>query len=153
MLRISKLADYGTVVMVYLAKHANEICNARDIATHTHLALPTVSKLLKRLTAAGLLTSIRGVTGGYRLKRSASLISVSEIIHALEDNRGLTECSSEHNQCSLQHVCHIQSNWRAISTAIESALESVSLEALAKPYLTAVDMGRLKTLATGVYSG
>ena len=70
MLRISKLADYGTVVMVYLAKHAQELCNARDIALHTHLAVPTVSKILKRLTGAGLLTSVRGVAGGYRLQRS-----------------------------------------------------------------------------------
>jgi len=48
MLRISKLADYGSVVMVYLAKHAQDLCNARDIALHTHLAVPTVSKILKR---------------------------------------------------------------------------------------------------------
>ena len=66
MLRISKLADYGTVIMVYLAKHPQQLCNARDIALHTHLTVPTVSKLLKRLTAAGLVRSVGGVAGGYR---------------------------------------------------------------------------------------
>jgi len=136
MLRISKLADYGTVVMVYLAKHTAQLCNARDIALHTHLAIPTVSKLLKRLTAAGLLTSVRGVHGGYRLHREASNISVAEIIYALDDTRGLTECSHQPNECSLQRVCHVQGNWRLISQAIDSALCSVSLDALAKPFLT-----------------
>lgn len=62
MLRISKLADYGTVVMVYLAKHPQDLCNARDIAVHTHLSVPTVSKILKRLAGAGLLASVRGVS-------------------------------------------------------------------------------------------
>lgn len=136
MLRISKLADYGTVVMVYLAKNTMQLCNARDIALHTHLALPTVSKLLKRLTSAGMLLSVRGVHGGYRLQREATDISVADIIYALDDARGLTECSHQPNECALKGVCHVQGNWRLISQAIDSALNSVSLDALAKPSLT-----------------
>ncbi|MGL5742601.1 MAG: SUF system Fe-S cluster assembly regulator [Legionella sp.] len=153
MLRISKLADYGTVVMVYLAKHAQELCNARDIAFHTHLTVPTVSKILKRLTSAGLLTSVRGVAGGYRLLRPATEISVSQIIFALEEHRGFTECSLQPNDCSLQGVCAIQGNWRLISQAIETALDSVSLATLAKPTLQAHDVTRVRQLASGVNRG
>jgi FeS assembly SUF system regulator len=133
MLRISKLADYGTVVMVYFARHADRLVNARDLALATHVALPTVSKLLKRLTAAGLLASVRGVKGGYRLNRAAADISVAQIVYALDEARGLTECSAFPNACSLQGVCHLQGNWRLISQSIEAALESVSLDALAQP--------------------
>jgi FeS assembly SUF system regulator len=150
MLRISKLADYGTVVMVYLAKHTQNLCNSRGIALHTHLAVPTVSKILKRLTSAGLLISERGVTGGYRLRRPAAKISVTEIIYALEDHRGFTECSLQPNECSLQGVCSIQGNWRLIGHAIESALSSVSLEALAQPTLQKGDVERVRQLASGV---
>lgn len=150
MLRISKLADYGTVVMVYLAKRSPLLCNARDIARHTHLNVPTVSKLLKRLVSSGLLSSIRGVQGGYRLQRSAHDISVAQIIYALDDSRGLTECSTHSNECSLQNVCHVQNNWRLISQSIEAALDSVSLETLAQPMLSNADLERVKTLATGV---
>ncbi|MBA2653266.1 MAG: SUF system Fe-S cluster assembly regulator [Tatlockia sp.] len=153
MLRISKLADYGTVVMVYLAKRDQRLCNARDIALHTHLTVPTVSKLLKRLTAAGLLSSVRGVSGGYRLQRPAAEISVAQIISALEEQLGLTECSLHPNECSLQDVCHIQGNWRLISQAIQTALDSVSLEVLAKPALLALDLERIKQLASGVSHG
>ena len=153
MLRISKLADYGTVVMVYLAKRPQQLCNARDIALHTHLTVPTVSKLLKRLTAAGLLTSARGVAGGYRLQRSAAEISVAQIVYALDEYRGLTECSLKPNECSLRGVCHVQGNWQLISQSIEAALDSVSLEALAKPTLLAVDLERIKQIATGVSRG
>jgi FeS assembly SUF system regulator len=153
MLRISKLADYGTVVMVYLAKHAQMLCNARDIALHTHLTVPTVSKLLKRLTVAGLLISVRGVSGGYRLQRPASEISVAQIISALEDQLGLTECSLRPNVCSMQGVCHVQGNWQLISQAIEAALDSVSLEVLAKPTLPAIKLDQIKQLASGVCHG
>lgn len=150
MLRISKLADYGTVAMVYLAKREQELTSARDIALHTHLSLPTISKILKRLTAAGLLVSVRGVTGGYRLQRLASEISVASIIYALEDERGLTECSTGLGACALQGVCHVQGNWRLISQAIESALQSVTLEALAKPTMNAADVQALGHFARGV---
>lgn len=150
MLRISKLADYGTVAMVYLAKCERELSNARDIALHTHLSLPTISKILKRLTAAGLLVSVRGVTGGYRLQRLASEISVASIIYALEDERGLTECSADESVCALQGVCHVQGNWRLISQAIESALQSVSLEALARPTMHSSDVRALGQVAMGV---
>ena len=153
MLRISKLADYGTVVMVYLARHVQELCNARDIALHTHLTVPTVSKILKRLTSAGLLTSVRGVAGGYRLRRPAAEISVAQIIFALEEHRGFTECSVQPNDCSLQRVCTIQGNWRLISHAIETALDSVSLDTLAKPTLQAADVERVRQLVSGVNRG
>lgn len=139
--------------MVYLAKNAHDLCNARDIAAHTHLSVPTVSKILKRLTGAGLLCSVRGVTGGYRLQRGAADISVAEIIYALEEHRGFTECSLQPNDCSLQGVCTIQGNWRLISQAIENALGSVSLDALAKPTLKTVDVDRVRQLASGVSRG
>lgn len=153
MLRISKLADYGTVVMVYLTSRAQNLCNARDIAQHTHITVPMVSKLLKRLTTAGLLCSVRGVNGGYRLQREASGISVAEIIYALDENRGLTECSLHPNECSLQGVCRVQGNWRLISQAIEAALDSVSLEMLARPRLQAADLEIIRHLNFGVLHG
>ena len=149
MLRISKLADYGTVVMVFLTG-CTGLASARDIALHTHLSLPTVSKLLKRLTAAGLLSSARGTSGGYRLKRAATEISVGQILYALDESRGLTACSLEPNACALNQVCHVQGNWRLISQSIEAALESVSLSALAKPVIPARDLKHMQHVVMGV---
>ena len=153
MLRISKLADYGTVIMVYLANHPELLCNARDIADQTHLKLPTVSKLLKRLTGAGLLVSVRGVSGGYRLQREAAHISIAQIIYALEDQKGLVECSAHQSACSLQHVCGIQGNWRLISQSIEAALDSVSLEALTKPILQSHEINMIHHAASRATRG
>ena len=67
MLRISKLTDYGTVVLAELARDEQAFVSSAEIAASTGLGLPTVSKLLKMLARAGLVTSIRGPRGGYRL--------------------------------------------------------------------------------------
>ena len=149
MLRISKLADYGTVVMVFLAGRTH-VSSARDIAKYTHLSLPTVSKVLKKLTAADLLVSTRGTAGGYRLKHAAADISVGQILYAFDETRGLTACSSEPEACALHHVCHVQGNWRLISHSIEAALDSVSLDALAKPVIPASDLEHMKHVVMGV---
>ncbi len=73
MLRISKLTDYGTVLLAHLAANPADVCSAADVASATGIALPTVSKLLKSLARAGLVTSTRGANGGYRLAAARSI--------------------------------------------------------------------------------
>jgi FeS assembly SUF system regulator len=153
MLRISKLADYGTIVMVFLVNHQKKLCNARDIAQKTHLTVPTVSKILKKLTASGLLMSVRGASGGYRLQKSPEQISVADILFALDEQRGIIECHMKSSDCSLGKVCGLQTNWRIISQAVESALSSVSLSTLAQPHLSAHDLEQVKKIAIGVERG
>lgn len=143
MLRISKMADYGTVVMVYFARHG-KLSNAKEIARATHLSVPTVSKILKCLTHADLLLSERGVGGGYRLHRTPDTISVAEILFALEEKRGLTECSVHGSHCALESVCSVKGNWRLISQAVERALQTVSLAALAGPKMGANTLSKIR---------
>ena len=149
MLRVSKLADYGTVVMVYLSKHSERLCNAKDIAKATHLTVPTVSKILKLLSQAELLQSQRGTKGGYQLRAAARDISVLDIIHAMEGRAGLTECTDAEGRCALQAYCHVQGNWHVINRAIETALASVSLDALAKPSMgtRGIDVSQIEQLS------
>lgn len=135
MLRISKLADYGTVIMAYLAKNFGSLVSARDISQSTKVSLPTVSKLLKNLCQANLLVSVRGANGGYKLARDAKNIMLADIIYALEENRGLTECSDESSACILQSVCSMQKNWNVVSQAIYAALSSINLADLQNPHL------------------
>ena len=135
MLRISKLADYGTVVMVDLARHTEGYHNAKDIAARNHLKAPTVSKLLKLLAAEQLVISHRGAKGGYSLARLADTMSVAEIVSAVEGNDGLTECSQHSGDCALEAVCTIRDNWQVISRAVTDALKNVTLAQLAKPNL------------------
>ncbi len=94
MFRISRLTDYGIVVMAHLAGcEDGDSHNARELAEETRLPAPFVSKILKSLTRAGLLVSQRGSKGGYSLARTPGEISVVEMITALEGPVGITECT------------------------------------------------------------
>ena len=71
MLRIGKLTDYATVILATMAADRSRLQNAGSLAEQTHIAPPTVSKLLKQLQRSGLVNSTRGTHGGYQLARDA----------------------------------------------------------------------------------
>jgi len=126
-LRISKLTDYGTVVLAHLAGEPAVVCSAADVAQATGIAVPTVSKLLKSLGRAGLVTSTRGANGGYRLARAPQDISAASVIDALEGPVSITECSASDSHCDYESVCNVGSSWQRINVAIRRALEDISL--------------------------
>lgn len=129
MLRISKLTDYGTVVLAHLAGHPGVVSSA-DVAAGTGVALPTVSKLLKALARSGLVRSTRGANGGYELARAPQEISAADIIDALDGPVSITECSSDHSHCEHEDVCNVGGAWQRINVAIRRALGGVSLDDL-----------------------
>ena len=132
MLRISKLTDYGTVLLAHLAANPAGVCSAADVAAATGLALPTVSKLLKSLAKSGLVTSTRGANGGYELSRSPAAISAADIIDALEGPVSITECSSTDSLCEHEGVCSVGGAWQRINVAIRRALDDITLSDLLK---------------------
>ena len=127
MLRISKLTDYGTVVLARLAVEPASVCSAADVAQATGIAVPTVSKLLKSLARAGLVTSTRGANGGYQLARDPQDISAASVIDALEGPVSITECSASDSHCDYESVCNVGNAWQRINIAIRRALEDISL--------------------------
>jgi FeS assembly SUF system regulator len=148
MLRMSKLTDYGTLVLSQLATSGSEPSSAVVVASHTHIALPTVSKLLKALTRSGLVVSTRGSHGGYALARSAEQISAAEIIDALEGPVAITECSSTDGACDLEAYCRVGRAWQRINRSIREALQDVTLAdlQLKRDPMPAPDLGsKLKT--------
>ena len=148
MLRISKLTDYAILVMVELNEQHGHVINAHVLASHTHLELPTVSKVLKLLAKAGLVQSFRGINGGYSMGRAAGDISVAEIIAAIEGPIAMTECSIEDGLCSQEQVCNLRSNWRRISSAVARAMEGVTLAQMSRP-IRKVEPGlKIATLKT-----
>ena len=127
MLRIRKLTDYGIFVLAHLANEQDTVMSASQIASRTGLNLPTVSKLLKTLSKAKLVTSIRGSQGGYSLAKKSSTISAAEIIDAFEGPVAITECSASYHSCSLESQCGVGEAWQKINRAIRNTLENISL--------------------------
>ena len=133
MLRLSKLTDYGTVILSVMAKDKRRLFAAMEIAMMTGIALPTVSKILKALVNAKVLLSTRGAKGGYTLACDPHKISVAAIITALEGPIALTECSISKQGCEQASGCGIGANWHLINQTIHNALESITLADLILP--------------------
>ena len=123
MIRLSKLADYGIVIMTTLARHPGRQHNAPEVAAQSHIPQPMVSKILKALARAGLLVSHRGAKGGYGLARPAAAISVAEVICALDGPIALTACVEDGpGGCEIEALCPARANWQRINDAIRGAL-------------------------------
>lgn len=133
MLRLSKMTDYGTVVMTALARQPDALRNASDIAEETRIAIPTVSKILKTLAHSGLVDSVRGAHGGYRLARLPKDIPMSEVISVLEGPIAMTECAIHDGKCGIEAACDVRGNWQLLNQAILSALHTVSLADMVQP--------------------
>jgi len=134
MLRMTKQADYGIVLMTHMAGDSARRFAASELASETHLPMPTVSKILKLLSREGLLASHRGVKGGYSLSRSPDEISVASMISALDGPIAFTECIDEFpGVCTQESTCRLRSNWQRINDAVRRALEEISLAELTEP--------------------
>lgn len=131
MLRISRLTDYGTVILARLASAPLRQFTAAELARLTHLPPATVRKLLKQLHAHALVDSTRGQHGGYRLARPPSQISAAQVLAALEGPVALTECAQHATSCGIEGSCGVGRAWQRVNVAIQNTLQDITLLELA----------------------
>lgn len=127
MLRIGKMADYGLLIMNVLGSSPTHLLGMEYLCRETGLSLPTVRKLMRHLVSAGLVKSIRGAKGGYQLARLPELISVAQILAAVEGPVAITECCDDDASCELSGGCNMESHWGAINHLIIGLLGAISL--------------------------
>lgn len=142
MLRVTKLADYATVVLSVLAA-TNDVLSATEIAERAGLEPTTVSKVLKPLSQAGLAEAFRGAHGGYRLARPAGSIRLIEVIEAIEGPLAVTECSTHDGHCGIERSCGTRTSWRRINDVIVQALTGVTLLDMIQPAVAIASSRRI----------
>jgi len=134
MLRMTKQADYGIVLMTRMADEPERLFAAQELASVTGIPSPTVSKVLKQLAREDLLTSHRGAKGGYTLAQPPDEITVAAMVTALDGPIAFTECVEDApGVCSQEAVCRLRTNWQRINVALKNTLEGISLAELARP--------------------
>jgi len=134
MIRLTNLADYGVVLMCHMAGAPKNLYSAVYLSKDTGIPVPTVSKIMGALSKAGLLTSHRGLKGGFRLERAPEDISVANVIEAVDGPIALTNCI-EHapGDCCYESVCSMKPHWQVINTVIRKGLDSITLDEIASP--------------------
>lgn len=134
MIRITRQADYGIVLLTQFARSNGRVFSARELAHSSQVPLPMVSKILKLLVQAEILHSTRGVRGGYQLARGPESITVGRIIVALDGPVAITDCTSSlPTTCGIESACPVSHSWQRINHAITDALERVTLAEMTCP--------------------
>ena len=129
-MKLSTKGRYAVMAMVDLARHAQaKPVSLSDIATRQEISLSYLEQLFARLRRAGLVKSVRGPGGGYRLAHGSAETRVSEIILAVDEPIKATRCldgSPRGCHGSIGH-CLTHDLWAALGAQIYDYLASVSL--------------------------
>lgn len=129
MLKITRLADYSISVISSFSGDKNEILSSQDIISKTKLQKATVNKLLSKLVKKDFLLALRGVNGGYKLKKDLADISIKELIEAIEGPVALTDCLDKNtNNCNLFDICNTKNTWSVVNTAIKETLQGIKIK-------------------------
>ena len=132
-MRLTHLADYAVVLMTAAARRPGGArLSATELAAETGVPLPTAQKLMGQLAASGLLSSARGVSGGFALSRPAAEISLADIVEAVEGPIAMTICSEGRSDCALDAHCRVKPHMGIVGNAVRGALGAVSLTELAR---------------------
>jgi len=131
MLKISKLTDYATAVVLFL-QNDNQLHSSEQIAMGVSLEVPTVSKVLKMLTKSGILKSIRGVNGGYQLAKDIADVTLYDVIAAIEGDTAITECTKTQSLCAQEQDCDTRSGWQQVNNDIKNILLKMTIKRMAE---------------------
>jgi Rrf2 family protein len=135
MLRLSKKADYALIAMKHLALRGDRgsqgSSSAREIAEMYDIPIELMAKVLQRLVRRGLLASHQGTRGGYQLARVPTLISVADVIQAIEGPVIVTACSTDDGQCEQYSKCNVRDPLWRVRERILSALGECTIAELA----------------------
>ena len=130
MLKLSRLTDYAVAAMVRLGA-AGGVETSSGIAASIGVPEPTVAKVLKSMAARGLISSRRGINGGYRLDRPLKEISVAEVIVAIDGPIALVSCVEGAGAGCENQLCPLVGRWDPVNLAIHKALSGITLAAMA----------------------
>ncbi len=131
-MKLSTKGRYGLRALIDLAQYSeHEAVSISSIAVRQNISESYLEQLVGKMKRAGIVTSIRGAQGGYRLARPAATISVGDILRALEGDLRPVECTAETDQgCQGADLCVTKYVWKKINQSIEHTVDSIMLDQL-----------------------
>lgn len=133
-MRFTTQAEYGLICSLHLARFGEGgPVAAREMAEAEGLPTDYTEKILRRLRQAGLVTAVRGVTGGFQLARKATEITVKDVIDATEGQTFEVNCTAHpvgEERCATTHACSIRPVWFALRERIDDLLSDIRLSDL-----------------------
>lgn len=132
-MKLSTKGRYGLRALIDLAVYSeNETVSIASIASRQNISESYLEQLIAKLRKAGLVTSVRGAGGGYKLAKPAEEISVGDILRALEGSLDPVECPGlkEESACDSSDFCVTKYVWQKINDSINQTVDGISLSRL-----------------------
>ncbi len=122
-------------------------CLSKDLSSQLDLPGPYLAKILQGLVQTGILESVRGPKGGFRLLRPAHRITVGEVVNALEGPDPMDGCVMGFPVCSGDHPCPLHDAWSAVKAQVASSMTEATIRDLQLMDLRNVKNGKGKSLS------
>lgn len=130
-MKLSTKGRYGLRALIDLALYSeNETVSIQSIARRQNISDSYLEQLMRKLRGAGLIVSVRGAQGGYKLARPANEISVGDVLRALEGSLEAVTCGGEDNSCQGADLCVTKFVWERINSSIRDTVDSIKLSQL-----------------------
>jgi len=132
MLRLSKKVEYGILAVKYIAENPDKKVTAKEISEKLNISYEFLAKTMQKLMKSGLIVSHIGLNGGYTLAGDPQVISIADIINALDVETTIVECFSKDSDsnCERDEFCEIRHDMSGLQKEINSVFNSMTIAKL-----------------------
>ena len=129
---VTRETDYAVRCALYLARKQDHLANVGEIAKEMHIPKLFLAKILQRLVRGGIVESVRGAQGGYRLIKKPADVTLLDVFTAMQGTAPVNLCAVDKRLCQLSSKCTVHPVWVDIRKEVEKRLKRETLEALSK---------------------
>jgi Rrf2 family protein len=133
-MQVSRELDYGVRAMLVLAAHEKDVMPKRKIAEEFCIPVNFLALILPKLVHSGLVESLPGPRGGYRIAKAAGRISIFDVACAVDEEFNLNHCLDPDKGCDMSVKCPVSKVWKELQNGCIELLKGVTFEALVADY-------------------
>ena len=129
-MRFNKDIEYALIGLTAM-EETTDLLSARDISDEFQIPYDLLSKILQKLVTSGVIASVKGAHGGYRLERSPEEVTLGEIINGVHGRKGVAPCLDD-TGCVQEEVCNIRDSIQGVQSMWDEFINSMTLRQFAR---------------------
>ncbi len=127
---VTRETDYAVRTILYLARDSSRMASVTEVARAMHIPKSFLAKILQRLVRSHILSSMRGVKGGFTLARRPTEISLLDVLESIQGPAGINVCAIDSRRCRFSPTCSVHPVWVEIRKEVERRLRKQTIAKL-----------------------
>lgn len=132
MINFNKTTEYALRIMSHMAQDEKRLYKSDEVYEDLKIPFRYLRRLMTKLSKAGLLVSIQGKYGGFRIKEELQNINLLDIVLAVGEGKKTNECFFGYETCPLTSTCSMHDKWKSVQDEMNKVLQSTTLQDLKK---------------------